>query len=433
MTITPSQLLAARVFVAVAAGALLGGCARHWGSSMIAPPEDDGPPARTDPPVLSASGPPREVRAAPIVSVTPSPLRAGDPTPEEPVALPGPPATASAAPAPAGPVVFVEAKVGDINGKPIYAGAFFDETGIGDKLLQESRKRGMTPAAWRSIALDLIRNELRRLVRSELFEAEARASLEPAQQTGLRAIARMRGEAERRRRGGSQAALERSLAADRGQNYEQYLRDRERDALIQYQYERMVRSRVFITMRDLERYYERHFKEFNPDPRARFRVIRVPSADEAGLRQVREALERGEPFERVASLPVNTANPQKGGLDERAFTGEYRDQQFFGSLAEVNEAVRALEPGAWTTTPVPWGSFTAWIKLEAIVRESRPLSDESVQLEILDRLSAREEDARFESYIARLADRAGLTDMPEIMSRLLWIAERRFWQPGRTE
>lgn len=412
---------------------MIGGCVRHWGSSMIAPPEEPGPPAPTDRPVLSASGPPREIRAAPIVSVTPSPLRAEDPTAEATVALPGPPETGPPAPAPVAPVVFIEAKVGDINGKPIYAGAFFDETGIGDKLVQESRKRGMTPSAWRTFALNLIRGELQRLVRSELFEAEARASLEPAQQVGLRAMARMRGEAERRRRGGSQAALERSLAADRGQNYEQFLRDRERDALIQYQYERMVRSRVFITMRDLERYYERNFKEFNPDPKARFRVIRVPTSDEEGLRQVREALERGEPFERVASLPVNTSNPQKGGLDERAFTGEYRDQRFFGSLAEVNEAVRSLEPGQWTATPVPWGAFTAWIRLESIVRETRPLSDESVQLEILNRLSAREEDARFETYIVRLADRAGLTDMPEIMSRLLWIAERRFWQPGRTE
>lgn len=418
---------------AAAAALALASCARYRGGP-VAGPEDVETPPETHP-VLSASGPPLNIRPAPIARVEAAPENPPDPLPSEVVAIPGDPPTATepAGARPAGAPVLVEAKVGEINAMPVYASRILDETGIGAELARIARKPGISLADWRQTAGELVAHALRRLVQDELIESEARDSLTAPQRVGLRAMTEQRAQTARRRSGGTQSGLERLLQSE-GHTYEEFLRDQEARTLIAHGLERKVDSRVFVTTRDLTRYYERNWKEYNRDPVARFRIIRVSAADDAAIESVRAALERGEPFETIAALPINTLNPEGGGVEEKPFTGEYARAEFFGSLDEMNAAARALSPGAITPEPVNWGSFKAWIRLDAIKEVRRPLTDESVQLEILAILSERKRQELLDKHVMGLIDRAGLTGQIGAMRlRLVWIAERRYWDTRATE
>lgn len=416
------------------AGVLITGCARYSRQSLMQD-ADLSPSApfaaeadAIERPVLSASGPPLEPRPVPIARIENGPPAHGSyPAALDDVeASPGDPVAAADPPDPAGAPELVDAKVGEINGRPIFAAEFF-ERGPGARLRERAREKGVTRQEWLADALTWINDELDRIQRDELLEAEARAALKPPQRQGLRAYAEALAERERRREGGSRTALERRLQEEENQTYEQFVRGRESIELIRHQVRQKINSRVFVTSRDIRQFYEKNDKEYNPDPVARFRLIRIPTTKTGDVQAVQEALDRGEPFEQVASMTANTANPEQGGLQEKTFTGDLGDASPFGSVKELNEAARALGVGEWTRTPVTYGTWTSWLFLESIEVTRRPLTDEDVQLEIAETLVRRKWDEVFGKYMSRLAEGASLGEVPEIRVRLLRVAVMRYW------
>jgi hypothetical protein len=143
---------------------------------------------------------------------------------------------------------------------------------------------------------------------------------------------------------------------------------------------------------------------------------------------VQEALDGGVPFEEVARWPANTANPDEGGLRERTFTGPREKADLFGEVRELNDAARILAPGGWTRTPLIYGPWTGWLFLESIVEIRRLLTDEEVQLDITNRLTARKRQEVANSFLRRLAFRAPMEELAPMQLRLLQIADLRYWQ-----
>jgi hypothetical protein len=337
-----------------------------------------------------------------------------------------------------GPVL-VEAKVGEINGRAVRVQEVLDV--VGGRLDAAARTRQLTAQDWALLRMgpqdrEITRQEwlawterllglyLNQIMEDELLEAEARASLKPEQQMGLRYMVQEFGEQQRREAGGSQAALSRRLS-EGGRTLEQAKREREMILLIQYQLEEKIRKRVRVSWKDVRLWYERNFEVFNPPATARFRMIQVRPDNAEGIARVEAALAEGKKFEEVASGEDNVFDPGKGGYwGEKTFQGDYAQAQFFSE--PLNAAATSLSPGK-SAGPIDFGGGKTWLYLESVEQVSRPLSDRDVQLKIANDLN-REAIAREQGrYIDRLKVRASFSDMDEMTRRLTEIAARRYW------
>jgi hypothetical protein len=315
-------------------------------------------------------------------------------------------------------LTLVDAKVGDLNGLPILAGSWLDP--MGARLRAESA--GKTREQWRNFAAEAINQELVGDLRDELFLSEARSSLTAQQKAGLRVFLKRFEKDVVRGSYGSQTLADEQLRQRSGLGLDEALRERERAALIQTQVQQKVWDRVQVPQRDLILAYEKDYARFNPKARAVFRRIRVSSAEAETVREFGELLASGKPFEEVAA-------------DERNGTPEETVREFEGSLAETDlfgredlqAAAAALGPGQMAG-PIDTGSFVYWIYLDRIERESHSLYE--VQRELRDQLTAerREEEAR--RYLLQLFERAGIAGLDELVVRLVFIAERWYYEGG---
>jgi hypothetical protein len=335
-----------------------------------------------------------------------------------------------------GPVL-VEAKVGEINGRPVRVQDVFEVVGgrldaaartrrISEQdwalLRQRPQDREISRQEWLAMTERLFSLYLQQIMEDELLEAEARASLKPEQQMGLRYLVQEFGEQQRREAGGSQAALSRRLS-ERGRTLEQAKREREMILLIQYQLEEKIRVRV--SWKDVRLWYERNFEVFNPPATATFRMIQVRADDAEAVARVEAALASGAGFEEVASGGDNFFERDKGGMwGEKQFTGEYAQAELFSE--PLNTVARSLEPRKWAG-PVDFGGARTWLYLEGVKQDSQPLSDRDVQLRIANELNRSAFQREQERYIERLKTRASFSDLNEMTRRLTEIAARRYW------
>lgn len=360
---------------------------------------------------LSISPPAREV---PVVTEQ----EAGgdlpvDATPGAPVVQP--PARRVEAP------VLVDAKVGDINGKAVYASAFFEP--LEAQLRAEARFRSRLE--WRTEARRLIASQLNAMIEEELLRAEA-VNLLPEQQreAGLRNMMEgLRRERLREARG-SAAEANRRVLEESGLSLDQII-EREGDKeLIRFLFFTRVRNRVQVSWREIQQEYERRFGEFNPSPKARFLWIRVPERREADVAKITEALKE-KPFADVAAMPENAYRAEAAGIYERTFTGEFSEGEYF-ARAEVNEAARKLKEGEWVG-PISADGNLHWIMLEKLTQVSMPLYEAQglIERDRAEQLLTIERD----NFVMRLRERASFTDAGEMVNRLLTIAEERYLPP----
>lgn len=334
------------------------------------------------------------------------------------VTKPGDPSSASRRPVATGRADFVDAKVGDINGRPIYANEFLEP--LSDRLAAEAAK--LARANWRQFAQVQIKRELDGLVRDELLRAEAVSSLTPEQQQGLRSFLQTFREDLVSRNLGSQTLAARRVEEETGQSFEESLRQQEELTLVRLEFQRVINKRVNVSWRDVELRYEQQAKRFNPDPTARFRLIRVRTSDIDVVQRVAGQLQSRTPFVVVASGDQNGFNPETGGLHETTYEGAYEDAEFW-AIEELNEPARGLGVGQ-VVGPFEFKSFTGWMMLEEIIQERVDLYD--AQRQIYEELLTERRNQELNRYLQRLMERANVTGMEEIEQRLLEIAERRF-------
>jgi len=312
----------------------------------------------------------------------------------------------------------VDAKVGDLNGRPIYARAWLEQ--IGDRL--RARSAELPRPQWRAFAESEIAERLRSELKDQLLLAEARASLTPQEKQGLRAFLEKFESDVVSGASGSRTLAERQLAEERGITLEEARREREQLVLIQEQFRREIASRVQVPWRDIRLVYERNEGVFNPPPKAVFRQVRVRTADPEAIARVSEALGAGMAFDEVADLEIN----ERRDPVEREFTGPFEEESFFGLVA-LNEAARGLVPGAWAG-PVQAGAFTYWVYLKDVRRESTSLYD--AQLIIQEELYTRRLREEETKYLFKLIRRSGMDDFSNVVRRLTDVAEVWYYRPG---
>lgn len=336
------------------------------------------------------------------------------------VARPGEPPALTPADA-AGSEVLVEVKVGDVNGRPVFAGSFLEP--MGDRLRAEARTRRLPE--WRTWARSEIERELRTFIEDELLRAEALATLTPEQREGFLAFVRdMQRRFQAQNRGSREITAQR-LYETEGRTFDEWSKSAQERELIRYELATKIERRVNISWRDIQQSYERNFEVFNPPPRYRFRMIQVPAQNADQVAEVTRRLGEGESFAALAGSELNRWNRDKGGLEERELRGAAAEAQFFAN-AQLNEAARGLSPGQ-TAGPFTLGGSSAWLHLEGIEQVSRTLYEAQLRIESVLRQTRTEAERR--RYIQRLRGRATITEERQMVDSLLRVAEERYFKP----
>lgn len=333
-------------------------------------------------------------------------------------AAPGPPPLPVATALPVETPALANEIVGEINGSPIYADEFLAD--LQDILRAKAAE--LAPDAWTQFATEAIGRKLDGRLVDILLEAEARAALTPQQRQGLKHfVEEWRGDLRSENQGSAALTNERLLDESQ-KTEEEFLKDREIAELIRHQLKESISSKVQVSWRDITRHYLKNYDLYNPPPTARFRLIRVASDKPADIERITAGLAAGEPFADLATLPINTFSPETGGRREPVkVEGEFAQGKFF-EVPELNDAARALTPGA-VAGPIPLGGSTMWLHLESIDREAVSLFD--AQRGIENELRRLQTGERLDRYIQRLRDRSTYTDISNMTTRLVQIAASR--------
>lgn len=312
--------------------------------------------------------------------------------------------------------VLIEAKLGDVNGRPIYADRFLEP--LSGRLVAEARRMGRSE--WMRFAAALIARDMRLILEDELLRAEALKELTPEQKQGLFAFVQGLRDDLISRSYGSASLAAQSLAEDRGLSEEEYLREQEEQLLVRRALNEALFDRVQVSWRDIRQRYERERAQNRELPTARFRLLRVAGPEEAA--EAARRLGEGEPFAALASSSINVSNASAGGLQVIEFRWPYEDASFFG-LESLNDLARGLEPGEYAG-PIEIGSTPAWLYLEEINDPARSLYD--AQLDILDELRNERFVTERDRYMQRLQSRVNMESLIELQRRLLEIAAERY-------
>jgi hypothetical protein len=340
-----------------------------------------------------------------------------------------------------GAPLIIDSKVGDINGRAIYASAFLEDMGarMRAKAIEfgkETKARRMNPvearaearAAWEDLVKKIINIKLENELETELLRAEAAASFTPEQKQGfvyfMQSVQRDLYSDNR----GSRSIAGEKLNAEDGQTIDEYLKNRELRELVGFQLARKVYRRINISWRDIQLEYDKRTELYSPPPKATFRLI-LP-ADGVTPESIEARLKAGESFATLAQDPkVNSYLVDKGGVEERTFSTSQAEANLFGP-PDVNAAARTLKPGEWAG-PLKAGRGTAFVMLETLEISPSELYD--LQIKIEDALRRRKGDLARERYIERLKERASFTSLQDMTDALAEFAVRRYFEPGFDE
>ena len=312
----------------------------------------------------------------------------------------------------------LDAKVGDVNGKPIFTSSFFAP--IEDRLIAEAQRMSLNE--WRANAGRLMAQRLDGIIADELLRAEALAALTPTQRVGLQAfLNNFRNNILSENLGSTQLATRRIQEQD-GITLDEALRQKEVDTLVQLTLIREINRRVNVSWRDIKQRYERDIDDFAPPPSVVLRVIRAFSDEEETVSQITDRLARGDDFAEIAASELNNFNTDTQGILKKQIEGSFEETAFFAPDA-LNDATHTLSQGEYTG-PVELGSSLYWIKYEATQQESISLYD--AQLVIQNELTQERREEAKNQYFSRLQERARVSTRDLVLMRLFEIAEQRY-------
>lgn len=314
----------------------------------------------------------------------------------------------------------VEGLVGQVNGRPVFADAFFES--FEDRLVQIAAEGDRVEA--RRALVETVRREFKRLVDSELIVAEAESQLSPEQQQGLFAWLKSIQEETIAERGGSRAAAEASLETERSTTLEEFLQERRDVALAQRLINERVEPRTIVSWRDVTQEYERRRAEFNPPPTIRIGRIRLNARTDAdAIARVRQWVADGKDFAAIASelkLP-------EGGL-WNAFDLPPEGIRGLPLSDAVKSRLDGLPAGRLSESFEQRGDVMWLAVIEVFRPPSLSLYDREVQLRLESELKGRREIIERERYISTLRSRWVTDDIGSMERKLLEIAIERYWR-----
>jgi len=330
---------------------------------------------------------------------------------------------------PIGVATLIDAKVGDVNGKPIFASAVFDrgtltQEAIGARVAAEAKR--MPPDRWRTEVRAAITRWIDLFIEDELLRAEALGNLSSEQQQGLFAFIEGLQRDLQREQGGSRAQLERNLEETKGLTIDEWRRRQEDIELVRSQLIDRVYRRVNVGERDIRQRYFQLFDEFNRPPLATFRLAVVAKDNAAAVEGFTKELAEAKSFAVAAESRFNLNKRDKGGLEPRDLSDDPAKLELFAT-EKLNAVARTITVGE-TVGPIEDGPAMLWLHLESVEDRTRSLYD--AQLEVEDRVRSERAETQRRRYIGTLRERASISDVSDMVNALMEVAEKRY-QPAR--
>ena len=311
----------------------------------------------------------------------------------------------------------IESLIGQINGRPVYAGKFM--TSIEDRILRIVAEN--PPGNAQRLIEKLIQDRFQQYINNELIISEAEGMLSPEMQAGIFAWIQSLQEQTVAGNGGNRTSASQSIEDQFGMNMEQYLKEKRDEALASDLLRRRVEPRTIVSWRDVERQYSMLEKEFNPEPRITIGRIRLQVSDQLEIKNVQERFKRGETFAQVATA----LNVPDGGkwqqypLPKNGLAGlELAD--------DIKKILLAVENGH-VTEELRKGSTATWYCVTNVQQQAtRSIFESALQRSI--RRGLKEQRGAYERnrYLASLRDRWVTNDIDQMTKRLIVIAWERY-------
>lgn len=317
------------------------------------------------------------------------------------------------------PVYTIDAMVGQVNGRPVYANEIFKMIGVEQLTrLGEQRPR----PEFRAELQKLITNTLRSHVTDSLIYADADRNLSKQERSGILVLL------ERQRQtlisewgGGVPKLANEKMQRELGYGLEQELEYfRQRVMVSKYRRER-IQPKVIVTRREIERYYEDNKDKYQKYPTVTLRLILI--RDEDKVKGAVEALKGGEDFEAVA----------KEYSDYKASSGGLRDPDelksplsSYNELAwePVNEAVRGLKEGEYAG-PIETESGMVLVKVDELDEvEQKPMK--AIYKQIERELYGSKFNYESRKYLANLLRKGNFSPIDEMVNSLVEVGMSRF-------
>lgn len=314
----------------------------------------------------------------------------------------------------------VEGLVGQVNGRPIFADAFFAP--IEDRLMAIAA--GSDRAESRRALVALVERAFKETVDSELIVAEAESQLSPEQQQGLFAWIRSLQEETIAERGGSRAIAEQSLQSETGVSLEELLQEKRDEALAGRLLNQRIEPRTIVSWRDVVQEYERRKAEFNPAPAIKLGRIRLDATNDAtSIAKVREMLAAGKGFTEIAG---------ELGLADGGFWNRYELPSAGIRGLDLSDAIKqrleGLKPNQ-VSEPIDSRGFVSWYAvLEVQEQRQRSIYDRELQIQLENELRQRRREIERGRYIESLRSRWVTDDIGKMQNRLVEIALERYWR-----
>ncbi|MGD9688471.1 MAG: hypothetical protein AB7V47_01895 [Phycisphaerales bacterium] len=327
--------------------------------------------------------------------------------------------------------VTIDALVGQINGKPIYADKFLSPL---DARLRADRAQSRTREAFLRTARDVMYDRLQAILIDELLTAEARAQLTPEQRQGLFYFVNQVRDNLASRYGGSREVAEQTLREREGRGFEAQVQEEKKLTLQRMVLSRNVDPRVNVSWRDVLRAYEKEYLEKLGDSVALVRMIIIEASNAEAVQGVVDGLASGKPFVEVANVGANILPKGEEGVFKWSFKGDFATAKLVED-AVLNEKVHTLDP---ERAPQVVGPFDyrfggrrdtkVWMCLEGVQRP-KPAPLEDVQLKLYYDLAARRRVDEQTRFFQGLIERASFSPLVEMLERLVPIAVERYGVP----
>jgi hypothetical protein len=314
-------------------------------------------------------------------------------------------------------VLTMDAMVGQVNGRAIYANAVFEPI----EAQLAALGRTLPPSIFKQRATDLIVGQLQTIVTNALILGEAERDLSRQEQYGLVSMLKARREELLRRMGeGSAVKADEYSLRTTGKSIDQQVDEYRQQVLVGRYIGNRVRPRINVTRKDIERYYDTHHARYNPAAQRTLRVIMTN--DPANADHIDKMLASGKTFEEVARQPMNLHRSSNGGMWPSKVEG---DKLF--SAQKLNDAMVALKAGEHTQRIEADRRFW-WIKLETF-EQPKGRSLEEVQLEIRQILEDQQRDALGMEFRRKLLTEGSYNPIDQMTGKLVDIAMSRYSQP----
>jgi hypothetical protein len=320
----------------------------------------------------------------------------------------------------------VDALVGQINGRPIFADEFFQPLEASLERLAASPDRALA----RRQMVELVSQRFTDWVNSELVISEAESSLTPEQQQGLFGWLKTMQEGTIAEYAGSREEARERMRDDLGMDIDEFVQQRRDAALAQFLLDRKVKPRTIVSWRDIEREYARRRTDFNPPAMLSIGSVVLDTRTDADrIAQVRGWVEAGRTFNEIA----RDLGLEKNGIVVQVPLAPGQSPQEAIAASEdiapaVKERLRDLSPGM-LSQPIERASRVTWLAIGDVSQmPARSLFDPEVQMQLKNELDAIRSTVERTRYIGRLRSRWVSDDIKRIEDRLLVIALDRYFR-----